>query len=134
LNTLGVREPAIYGHITLDEINTRLRELAATLGAELDIYQSNSEGALIDYLQQSQCDAVVINPGALTHYGLSLRDALAAVTVPIIEVHLSNVYAREAFRHESVVAPVVTGQICGLGWRSYAAALRTLCEMAAKED
>jgi 3-dehydroquinate dehydratase-2 len=134
LNTLGQREPAIYGTMTLDEINQRLRRQAEEYGIELTIYQSNSEGALIDCIQQEHdCDGLIINPGALTHYGLSLRDALAMLKIPILEVHLSNIYAREPFRHESVIAPIAMGQICGLGWRSYTVALRTLFEQRVPE-
>jgi 3-dehydroquinate dehydratase II len=126
LNMLGRREPAIYGSTTLDEINAALIQQAEAAGASLTAVQSNHEGVLVDTLQEhwGRLDGIIINPGALTHYGLSLRDALAAMDVPIIEVHLSNVYAREAFRHTSVVAPIATGQIAGLGWRGYALALQ----------
>jgi len=128
LNMLGRREPAIYGHTTLDQIDDAVRERAAAAGATLLAFQSNHEGALIDFIQAEGWDAdgIIINPGALTHYGLSLRDALASLTAPIVEVHLSNVYKREAFRHASVVAPVATGQIAGLGWRGYLLALEWL--------
>lgn len=130
LNMLGKRQPEIYGATTLDEINGLVRTRAETAGARLLALQSNHEGALIDFLQQEGWDAdgIIINPGALTHYGLALRDALAALKAPIIEVHLSNVYAREAFRHHSVVAPIATGQIAGLGWRGYLLALDWLLE------
>jgi 3-dehydroquinate dehydratase II len=130
LNMLGRREPAIYGSTTLDEINAALQEQAGAAGATLTAVQSNHEGVLVDTLQDhwGRIDGIIINPGALTHYGLSLRDALAAMDVPIVEVHLSNVYAREAFRHTSVVAPIATGQIAGLGWRGYALALQWLVE------
>ena len=130
LNMLGRREPAIYGSTTLDEINAALQEQAGAAGATLTAVQSNHEGVLVDTLQGhwGRIDGIIINPGALTHYGLSLRDALAAMDVPIVEVHLSNVYAREAFRHTSVVAPIATGQIAGLGWRGYALALQWLVE------
>jgi 3-dehydroquinate dehydratase-2 len=128
LNLLGRREPEIYGHTTLAEIDEALRERATAAGASLLALQSNHEGALIDLLQAEGYDAngVIINPGALTHYGLALRDALAGLAAPIIEVHLSNVYRREPFRHTSVVAPVATGQIAGLGWRGYLLALEWL--------
>jgi 3-dehydroquinate dehydratase-2 len=128
LNTLGRREPEIYGHITLAHIDDALRERAATNSATLLLFQSNHEGALIDFLQAEGWDAdgIIINPGALTHYGLALRDALASLSAPIVEVHLSNVYQRESFRHSSVVAPVATGQIAGLGWRGYLLALEWL--------
>jgi 3-dehydroquinate dehydratase-2 len=130
LNMLGRREPAIYGSTTLDEINAALQEQAGAAGATLTVVQSNHEGVLVDTLQAhwGRIDGIIINPGALTHYGLSLRDVLAAMDVPIVEVHLSNVYAREAFRHTSVVAPIATGQIAGLGWRGYALALQWLVE------
>jgi 3-dehydroquinate dehydratase II len=128
LNMLGRREPEIYGRITLAEIDAALRERAEAVGATLLALQSNHEGALIDFLQAEGYDAggIVINPGALTHYGLALRDALASLKAPIVEVHLSNVYKREPFRHTSVVAPVATGQIAGLGWRGYLLALEWL--------
>jgi 3-dehydroquinate dehydratase-2 len=125
LNMLGRREPEVYGSVTLDEINAALQERAAASGITLIAMQSNHEGALIDFLQAEGWDAdgIIINPGALTHYGLALRDALAMLKAPIVEVHLSNVYRREPFRHTSVVAPVATGQIAGLGWRGYLLAL-----------
>jgi 3-dehydroquinate dehydratase-2 len=133
LNTLGQREPAIYGHTTLDQINAQLRAEADGMGVELVILQSNYEGALIDQIQQSAAVAcgIIINPGAFTHYSVALRDALAAAQLPAIEVHLSNVYKREPFRHHSVVAPVVTGQIAGLGPDGYLLALRYLARHAA---
>jgi 3-dehydroquinate dehydratase-2 len=128
LNMLGRREPEIYGHTTLTQIDDAMRERAEAAGATLLAFQSNHEGALIDFLQAEgwNADGIIINPGALTHYGLALRDALASLAAPIVEVHLSNVYKREAFRHTSVVAPVATGQIAGLGWRGYLLALEWL--------
>jgi 3-dehydroquinate dehydratase-2 len=128
LNMLGTRQPEIYGATTLAEINAAVAERAAAGGVAVLAFQSNHEGALIDFIQERAQEAagVIINPGALTHYGLSLRDALASVRAPIIEVHLSNVYAREAFRHTSVIAPIATGQIAGLGWRGYLLALEWL--------
>jgi 3-dehydroquinate dehydratase II len=128
LNMLGRREPEIYGSTTLTQINEALQERAQAKGITLLTLQSNHEGVLIDFLQGEGWDAqgVIINPGALTHYGLALRDALAMLKAPIIEVHLSNVYKREPFRHTSVVAPVATGQIAGLGWRGYLLALEWL--------
>ncbi len=128
LNMLGRREPAIYGSTTLAEIDAALTARAGQAGATLLAFQSNHEGALIDIVQTEgpTAQGIIINPGALTHYGLSLRDALAMLSVPIVEVHLSNVYKREAFRHTSVVAPVVSGQIAGLGWRGYLLALEWL--------
>jgi 3-dehydroquinate dehydratase-2 len=131
LNTLGTREPAIYGHTTLAEINERLRTRAAELGYEVTTLQSNHEGALIDCLQEEAGNVVgiVINPGALTHTSYSLRDALKDANRPIIEVHLSNVHAREPFRHESLIAPICVAQIGGLGWRGYLHALEALIEL-----
>lgn len=128
LNMLGQREPEIYGHTTLAAIDAALTSRAEAAGLRLVSLQSNHEGVLVDFLQGEGWSAagVIINPGALTHYGLSLRDALAALRAPIIEVHLSNVYRREPFRHTSVIAPVATGQISGLGWRGYLLALEWL--------
>lgn len=128
LNLLGKRIKEIYGDKTLEEINRLLRQLATELGVELVTFQSNSEGALIDFIQKESpaANGIIINPGALTHYGFSLRDALADTNLPVVEVHLSNIYAREEFRQRSVIAPVARGQISGLGWRGYMAALRTL--------
>jgi 3-dehydroquinate dehydratase II len=128
LNLLGKREPQIYGTAGLDEINERMKRAAEENGAELRIFQSNSEGALIDAIHDASnwADGIVINPGAYGHYSYAMRDALAAVGLPTIEVHLSNVYAREEFRHRSVISAVVIGSICGLGWRSYLCALQSL--------
>lgn len=130
LNTLGTREPDIYGRTTLADINAALQQRGAELGVEVHTFQSNHEGALIDTLHEhmGRCNGIVINPGALTHYSYALRDAIAAVHLPTVEVHLSNVYARESFRHHSVIAPVATGQISGLGWRGYLLALEWLVE------
>lgn len=133
LNTLGTREPEIYGRATLAEINARLAERAAELGCELIAFQSNWEGALIDCLQAEAPSAlgIVINPGGLTHTSVALRDALAGTGRPAIEVHLTNIYAREPFRHTSLLAPVCRGQITGLGWRGYLYALEALVALAA---
>ena len=128
LNTLGKRQPEIYGRTTMKGINDMVRARATELNCELAVYQSNHEGVLIDHLQAhaSDCDGVVINPGALGHYGLSLRDALEGMGVPIVEVHLSNVHAREEWRHVSVISPVTLGQVVGFGPRGYIAALDLL--------
>ncbi|MSP78699.1 MAG: type II 3-dehydroquinate dehydratase [Dehalococcoidia bacterium] len=128
LNALGKRDPAQYGTATLVDIEQRIRTYAREFKVTLEFFQSNHEGALVDYVQQHAegADGIVINPGALTHYGLSLRDALADTRLPIVEVHLSNVYAREEFRHKSVIAPIAVGQISGLGWRGYLYALEHL--------
>lgn len=132
LNALGKRDTEIYGSQTLEEINQRLEKRAEELGVEVVAFQSNSEGALIDFIQgqADKASGIVINPGALTHYGLSLRDALADTRLPIIEVHLSHIHAREEWRAKSVIAPVARGQISGLGWRGYLAALDILAAEA----
>ena len=128
LNLLGERDPSIYGTLSLDTLHDRLRERAAELEIEITFYQSNSEGALIDFLQKEvhQVSGIIINPGALTHYGLALREALADTKLPFLEVHLSNIHAREDWRRRSVVAEIALGQISGLGWYGYIAALNFL--------
>lgn len=128
LNALGRRDHHHYGVVTLEEINRRIVERADTLGASVDCFQSNHEGTLIDKLQEcaGSIDGVVINAGALTHYGLSLKDALTDAAVPVVEVHLSNIHAREEWRRRSVLADTARGQIAGLGWRGYTAALEAL--------
>ncbi len=135
LNLLGQREPEVYGRLTLAEIDRRLSQAAQGLGLELRSYQSNSEGGLIDALQAARewASGVIFNPGGYTHTSVALRDAVAAIELPVIEVHLSNVYAREEFRHISLIAPVCLGKIAGFGWRSYLLALVALAEMF-KED
>jgi len=126
LNLLGEREPSVYGTMTLAEIDRRLHARARAEGASVETFQSNHEGAIVDRLHaaRGRFDAVVINAGALTHYSFSVRDAIAALSLPVIEVHLSNIHAREGFRRTSVVAPVVDGQIVGLGVHSYLLGLR----------
>lgn len=136
LNLLGTREPEIYGSLTLTDINSKLVELAGKQQAELVCRQSNHEGELIDALQdaRSWADGVVFNPGAYTHTSIALRDAVRAIGIPVIEVHLSNVYAREEFRHVSMISAVCTGKITGFGWRSYVLGLRVLIELLSDKE
>jgi len=128
LNMLGKRNKAIYGDKALSELDAMLKKEAQNLGVDIVSFQSNSEGKLIDFIQEhsSEADGIIINPGALTHYGFSLRDALADSELPAIEVHLSNIYAREDWRAKSVISPIARGQISGLGWQGYLAALAAL--------
>ncbi|MCH8087494.1 MAG: type II 3-dehydroquinate dehydratase [Chloroflexi bacterium] len=136
LNLLGKRDPGHYGTRTLSDINDALARKASELKVELATLQSNSEGTLIDFIQEQTDGAagIIINPGALTHYGLSLRDALADSDLPVIEVHLSNIHARERWRTKSVIAPIARGQIAGLGWRGFLAALDLLVQLLAEKD
>ena len=130
LNLLGLREPDVYGHETLEEINRRLVDLGDELGIEVECRQSNHEGQLIDWLHEARetTAGVVFNPGGYTHTSVALRDAVAAISLPVVEVHLSNVHGRDEFRQRSMIAPVCLGSIAGFGWRSYMLALRALVE------
>ncbi|HXF48493.1 MAG TPA: type II 3-dehydroquinate dehydratase [Verrucomicrobiae bacterium] len=131
LGLLGEREPKVYGKTTLPQLNSMLEKEAVRLKVQLKIFQSNWEGAIIDFLtnERKWADGVIINPGALTHYSLALRDCLSAINLPAIEVHLSNIAAREEFRRHSVTAAVCLGQISGFGVNSYLIALQVLAEM-----
>lgn len=128
LNMLGQREPDVYGRVTLDEINGLLQKRASGLGLEVECLQTNHEGVIVDAIQNAvgEYDFIIINAGALAHYSIAVRDALAGVPVPAIEVHMSNIYKRESFRHVSVIAPATIGQISGLGSYSYLLALEAV--------
>ena len=128
LNLLGTREPEVYGTVSLADLDARLKTAGVDFGLELRSYQSNHEGALIDALHEARewADGVVFNPGAYTHTSIALRDAISAIGIPVVEVHLSNIYAREEFRHKSLLAPVCAGKITGFGWRSYLLGVQAL--------
>ena len=135
INILGRRMPEVYGVGTLDEVNREVAERARSVGVEVSFYQSNVEGHLIDCIQEhwGKIQGIIINPGALTHYGYALKDALIDAAVPVIEVHLGNIYAREAGRRHSVIADIARGQIAGFGWRSYTSALEILAAQVKEE-
>ena len=134
LNMLGRREPEIYGTTTLAQIEQNVRGKASELGVSVEFFQSNSEGSLIDYIQQNGTgsDGIILNAGALTHTSIALRDALAAIDAPVVEVHISNIYAREEFRHTSMTAPVARGIISGLGPMGYLLALEYLSSQSSQ--
>ena len=136
LNLLGTREPEVYGSMTLDDINNKLVELGRELGAEVQCIQSNHEGALIDALHTARTavNGVIFNPGGYTHTSIALRDAISGIQIPVIEVHLSNVYAREEFRHVSMISAVCKGKIVGLSWRSYLLGLRALVDLLTEQE
>lgn len=128
LNLLGTREPEVYGSVTLAEINERLQERARELGIQVEVFHSNHEGEIVDKIAEASptADAIIINPAAYTHTSVAIRDAISAVALPTVEVHLSNIQAREEFRHTSLIAPVVTGQIAGFGADGYLLALEAV--------
>ena len=134
LNLIGTRERSVYGDADLDTINSECVNHGESIGYEVDTFQSNSEGDIIDAIHKapSQYDGVVINPGAYTHTSVAVRDAIAAVDIPFVEVHLSNIYSREEFRHTSVTAPVCAGQICGFGPKSYILGIDAICSVIGK--
>ena len=130
LNLLGARDKSHYGDKTLDDVLTDVKDTAGRLGVDIDHFQSNHEGKLIDYIQQESgnSDGIVINGGALTHYGLSVKDALTDAKLPVLEIHISNIHSREKYRQHSVVEYLAVGQIAGLGWRGYSLALESIVE------
>lgn len=134
LNMLGSREPEIYGNLTLDQINSALQEAGSERQVKIDCFQSNHEGILIDHIQDvaQEYEGILINPAALTHYSYALRDALVASKLPLVEVHMSNIYARENFRRHSVIAPIAGCVICGLGPDSYILGLEALIKLIEK--
>lgn len=133
---LGLREPSVYGYSTLEEINQDLILLAGSLGVSIDCFQSNSEGDLVSCIQATlgRKHGILINPAAYTHTSIALRDAIVAVSLPVVEVHLSNIHGREAFRHNSYIAPIAIGQVCGFGSNSYRLGLRALVDYLRSSD
>jgi 3-dehydroquinate dehydratase-2 len=131
LNMLGKREPHLYGHQTLDEINAQLLKLGAKLGMEIETFQSNHEGEIVDRIQQSvgTCEGILINPAAYTHTSIAIRDALSLLDIPVIEIHLSNIYKREPFRHKSLIADIAVARISGFGAQGYRLALEGLATL-----
>lgn len=136
LNLLGKREPGVYGNDSLDEIQREILEKARQIGAEVDFFQSNHEGAIIDALHEAMdgYNGVVLNAGAYTHYSYAIRDAIAAIKIPVVEVHMSNVNSRDEFRHTSVIAPVCAGTIAGFGKNSYILGLRAVVEIVSEKS
>lgn len=128
INFTGIRETGVYGKLNYDGINAEIKKKAEELGFDVEIFQSNHEGAIIDKIQEcyGNKDGIVINPGAYTHYSYAIRDALASVDMPVVEIHMSNIHKREEFRHTSVTVPVCVGQICGFGWKGYLLALEAV--------
>ncbi|MBP1155064.1 MULTISPECIES: type II 3-dehydroquinate dehydratase [unclassified Paenibacillus] len=136
LNMLGIREPGVYGSLSLQSITDRVSRLAAELGVGLEAFQSNHEGELIDRIQAAYGtkDGILFNPGAFTHYSYAIRDAVSAVGIPVVEVHISNIHKRESFRHVSVIAPVAIGQIAGFGADGYELGLRALVQYIERSE
>jgi 3-dehydroquinate dehydratase II len=136
MNRLGQREPGVYGALTLTDINQLITEQATNLGVNVDFVQSNHEGVLVDCIQQAvdKYACIIINPAAFSHYSIAIRDALCSIPLPTVEVHMSNIHAREDFRHHSVISPVVSGQIVGFGVDSYLLALQCAVRLIAREE
>ena len=132
INFTGIREKGVYGNLTFEDINEKIKEKCDSMGIDVSFFQSNYEGASFDEFQKSYSDnteGIIINPGAFTHYSYALRDAIKSVNIPVVETHMSNIHNREEFRHKSVTAPVCIGQICGFGYFSYILGIDALCEL-----